>query len=188
MTGKTLIIVGKGESWPTCLDLPWPKMAVSGAICALPFAPQYFVTLDKPGFFPTWLLHSEVTRKLVPFNELSVTNSIAEAWSKYPGVERFPYQVTDGLPCFDDSGPVSVGPLPRNYSLFAAVQLAPRLGYRQLYFSGVDLHDNELRPIVQVLREWYLLARQAGIEWYTLSAESALAAFVPHVSWEACVA
>lgn len=71
-------------------------------------------------------------------------------------------------------------------SLFMAVQVAARLGYKRFEFVGVDLAESMYADSREVMRRWCLQARRAGLQWVNLSPDSALAAFMPTVEGAAC--
>lgn len=184
-----LIILGRG---PSAKSYDWrnhtlPVMAVSGGLDAYPKwrgRPEHFISLDRPRFFPANFRQDQYTVKHIPYNAMSLTNQISEQWSRYPGIKQFPYQV-GSEPNFTGSGPVFIGPVAQNYSLLAAVQVAPRLGYDEIIFVGVDLVSSDPTekahvPIAAVMRDWYPLAQEAGIEWTVATAPSALSDFLPH--------
>jgi len=169
----SIILLGQGPSaelydWDA-MDVP--IMAVSGGY---KFAPDitHFCTLDRPVCFPEWLQSSE------NFTKHIAGNKFAKRWSKYPRVRAWEYIDSRDVQ-FGPDGPIVGGPLPRNYSLFFAVQLAARLGYERLIFVGCDLLENELRPINNVMREWWPLAVEAGQEWVNASPLSTFCEWMP---------
>lgn len=173
-----LIIAGKG---PSAADFDWPDIPIMGVSGGYEYVPymDHWVSLDKPMHFPQWLTDSERFNKHVP------NNKFAPYWRKYPRVCEWEYEVGN-LPTFSvlqlgtpEPGPFVTGPLPRNYSLLFAVQVAPRLGFDRLIFIGCDLLDNELHPIADVLKLWHPLARKAGIEWLNASRMSILGEWMP---------
>ena len=178
---NTIIILGRGPS-AEMFDLEHnqhPVLAVSGGITMDPQA-EHFISLDKPRFFPDWLLNNPAIRKHIPYNVLNEKNTIWKRWAKYPNTVQFEYRVGNGLPNFSDHGPIDVGPLPRNYTLLAAVQLVPRLGFDRLIFAGTDLNDNELMPIAEVIKEWHPIAVDEGMRWEIAAPGSALEDTLPH--------
>lgn len=64
-------------------------------------------------------------------------------------------------------------------SWFMAVQVAYRLGYRRLHFIGCDFSGAHYEAHRKRLVPWYELAQAAGMEWFSLSPDSALADVVP---------
>ncbi len=64
-------------------------------------------------------------------------------------------------------------------SMLFAVQVAYRLGYRDLQFLGCDMLDDFNEPAANTLRKFYPAAQAAGMDWVSLSPESRLNEFLP---------
>jgi hypothetical protein len=175
MTPGTCYIVGKGPSvqlfdWPDDLHI----MAVSGGIIAPPYMPMYWCGIDPPHCYShwPWFLQSADCRKFT-----TETRFLRE-WAKYPNVERVPYGYI-GPPNFKADGDIHHPNIGCQNSLFPAVQIAHRLGYKRLVFIGVDLLEQDMVPLADALREWYWPARLDGLIWETASTLSTLCEWMP---------
>ena len=171
----TCYIAGKG---PSCALFDWPDdlhiMAVSGGVCSPPYLPMYWCSIDPPHCFEhwPWLLQSDKCRKF------TTEQRWLRRWKNYPNVELVPYE-GQGPPNFGPDGPIHHPYVSRQYSLFPAVQIAHRIGYKRLVFIGVDLLEQDLVPMADALRPWYYAARLEGLEWYTASTLSTLCEWMP---------
>jgi hypothetical protein len=65
-----------------------------------------------------------------------------------------------------------------NNSLLFGLQVAHRLGHRDVLMVGCDLNCGTLGVLVEVLRYVYPLARRAGMHWSVSSDRSALSSFL----------
>lgn len=63
-------------------------------------------------------------------------------------------------------------------SLFMAIQVAVRLGYKHLRFIGVDLDQDFYDSVIVFMQRWHKDAARNGIEWTNHSAVSNLRDFV----------
>lgn len=175
---KTLLICGAGLSIHTH-DFPieFPIMGISSGALHVPEM-THFVSCDRPVHFPQWLVDSDRFQKHVPLNKW------AGHWEQYANVSTWPvsdghFPLFVGTPGFQGMALTQSGPLPRNHSLLFGVQVAAQLGYKSMHFIGCDLLEREHWPISDVLRSWYPLAREAGIEWVNLSPTSTLNEWMP---------
>lgn len=149
-------------------------MAVSGGILAVPMC-EHFCSLDRPICWPRWVLDSDL------FDKHVALNSFHPAWLKASDRVRGWKYMDVQEPDFSTNpdAVIAAGPLPINYSLLFAVQLAPKLGYKRCVFMGCDMLLNELSPIGDVLEAWWPRAKSMGIEWFNASPISILRAWMP---------
>ena len=170
----TLFIVGQGISaplftWPDGIDM----LCVSGGINSPPFLPQFWCGIDPPhcyGHLP-WFLQSDVRKFVLATNFL-------RRWSSYSNVTMVPFGGI-GKPNFGPDGPLCEPPGTHANSLFPAIQVGHRLGYRRLAFVGVDLLEPEFDTMAEALESWYHIATSQGLEWVTASDVSRLFEFMP---------
>lgn len=107
-------------------------------------------------------------------------------WLDYPNVKSWGV-VPQERPSFDTHAPIGLwsqaaadaGFDAVRHSMLFATQVAARLGYTRHLFIGCDLHGDRFPVQRATMREWWPLARAAGIEWVNLSPSSALAEFLP---------
>lgn len=169
---NTIVIAGNGLSAYASAEWPGlPIMGISAGCLAVPEM-RHFVSQDKPMHFPKWVTDSDQFDKHVP------ANKFADRWRKHPRVTVWPYEEL-GDPTFCPDSPIVSGPLPRNDSLLFGVQVAGCLGYRRLVFIGCDLIENERWAISDTLREWWPIAKAAGMEWLNASPLSTLKEWMP---------
>ena len=98
-------------------------------------------------------------------------------WGDFGNVRGWDYRKSTAVN-FGPEGPMGARDAPINRSLWLAVQLAPRLGYRDVVFAGVDLDDEQFSPMLEVLRRWWDLADKQGMRWRVSSYASRLAEFL----------
>ena len=139
----------------------------------------HWVTMDRPVCFPRWVTESDRFEKHVP------RGMYQELWRRAPRVRFWDYTFeTDKVTFTDPDAPCVRGPLPRNYSLLFAVQIAHKLGYKRLIFVGVDLTDQSLYKIGDVLKQWWWKARDLGLQWENASPLSHLQEWMPDCTSE----
>ncbi len=104
-------------------------------------------------------------------------------WGDFPGCVGHEVKYID-LPNFSDTGPIGLsidgpkGRIPMRNSFFFTVQVAHRLGFRRLFFAGVDFLDNRFKLSADRARVTYERAKPHGHEWFNLSSNSELG-FLP---------
>lgn len=107
--------------------------------------------------------------------------SFQPGWGDFSNVRGWEVEAGKG-PSFSD-GPIGMtghgGEGQIRNSWFMAVQVAYRLGYRRLHFIGCDFLGEHYECHRLRLAPWYKLAQAAGMEWFSVSADSALADIVP---------
>jgi hypothetical protein len=119
------------------------------------------------------------------FHRLYVENvdqfGLQPGWGDYSNVTPWPLKMM-APPCFNGTPEIGMqaeeGHTIRN-SWFMTVQVAQRLGYRRFYFIGCDFLDEAHSVARGWLPKWCTLAKDAGLEWVTLSPDSALAEHIP---------
>lgn len=96
-------------------------------------------------------------------------------WADYHNVRGYKIGRKPKPDWFGD-GPIQI---PRAFnSLFMAVQVATRLGYRHLRFIGVDLDQEFYKSVIVILKRWHLDADRNDIVWVNNSPQSELREFV----------
>lgn len=96
-------------------------------------------------------------------------------WGDYTNVRGWKIR-RNNKPDWTDSQFVNI---PRVFnSLFMAIQVAVKLGYRQLRFIGVDLDQEFYESVIVFVKRWAKDAAKNGIEWVNHSPKSALREFV----------
>jgi hypothetical protein len=181
---SALYVIGRGPSvglvdWDAISDHDW--LCISGGINVVPWAPEHWVAVDASEYFPhEWAEHDTLTRH-VPDSQ--------EGWPEHERTRR--WEIVNGLEPSFERGPLTSGSLGMrgrmvgrysgiyHCSALMAVQVAHRLGYRDLCFVGCDFTDPLLAPVVDVLEEWHVLAGRLGFNWLNLSPLSHLQRFVP---------
>ena len=107
--------------------------------------------------------------------------SFQPGWGDFSNV--VPWDVNDGGPPNFGAGRMGMtgvgGEGTIRNSWFFAVQVAARLGYKRLHFIGCDFLGEHYEAHRRRLGPWYELARAAGVEWFSVSPDSALADIVP---------
>jgi hypothetical protein len=98
-------------------------------------------------------------------------------WGDYSNVQGWPID-TIATPSFGD-GPIGLGECFN--SLIMAVQVAHRLGYQDLEFTGCDLLSGGYKQLTAILAAAYPAAQAAGMDWVSLSPQSRLNEFLPVV-------
>lgn len=97
-------------------------------------------------------------------------------WADYHNVKGYKIGRKVKPDWFGEDAPIQI---PRVFnSLFMALQVATRLGYRQLRFIGVDLDQEFYDSAIVFLKRWHLDAYKNGIEWINHSPQSSLRDFV----------
>lgn len=176
---QTIIIAGSGPSAPQYEWGDTPIMAVSSGCDVVPRM-DHFVTLDKMMHFPRWLTDSDRFTKHIPNwdNE--------KEWRNCPYVRVWPYE-EKSEPTFVNGETIASGsmlksnvPAPRHNSLLFAVQVAARLGFKRCVFIGCDLLEPGHIPVADMLRQWWPIALQHGIEWQNASPLSTLCEWMPN--------
>lgn len=96
-------------------------------------------------------------------------------WGDYTNTRGWGIKRSNTPAWFAD-GPIAI---PKVFnSLFMAVQVATRLGYRKLRFIGVELDQDFYDSVLVFMRRWHKDAAKNGIEWVNHSAQSTLRQFV----------
>jgi len=108
-------------------------------------------------------------------------------WADFRNVAAHPWDLKHP-PNFGPDGPMGTGGEAVAKSVTFAVQLMARLGYRRMYFAGIDMHTRNLKRASDLMRSWLPLAEAAGVEWINLAPQSRLADWMPTVGREVLVA
>lgn len=175
MNRGSILIVGSG---PSVTDVNWqtwlrtPVMAVSSGVSCVPFRPAYFVSFDRPTFYPQDRLSAVEVQKHIPSGK-------GLFWVNYRNVVHWEFDPLKKTPAFEDDAILTHFPSLQPNSLLMSVQIAALLGYTRLYFAGCDLLDEEYAHVADVLRLWHPVAHSLGIQWLTISPHSALSYFLP---------
>jgi len=100
-------------------------------------------------------------------------------WGDFPNLKTWPMDRTLP-PNFSPEGPFGLEDLCNSW--FYAVQIAHRMGFRQLNFIGCDFKLPGYAKVLEKVVRWEELARGHGFAWLNLSPESALSDVMPTVT------
>lgn len=95
-------------------------------------------------------------------------------WGDYHNVRGWDLK-RNNKPEWFGEGPIAI---PKVFnSLFMAIQIATKMGYRHIRFIGVDLDQELYKSVIVFMKRWHRDAERNGIEWVNHSATSALKDF-----------
>jgi hypothetical protein len=163
-------------------------MAVSSAVYETPVRPSSMCALDSPRFFKrrrtAWLNG----KRWSPVKDNSMTVHVPSfdiAWRrlahKRQTVRLWPFEHL-GEPRLDPLEGRDMRGWPKLNTMMLAVQAASWMLYRDIIFCGVDLYGRVFDWMVGHLEKWHRDAVRLGMNWWTASDCSRLAAFLP--MWE----
>jgi hypothetical protein len=101
-------------------------------------------------------------------------------WNDWPSVTGWELELKLP-PNFTPEGPFGLSEV--NNSLFFAIQVGARLGYRNLHFVGIDLNAEGYDVHRETLRKWQPIAEANGVQFINLSPKSALAEWMTTAEW-----